>query len=312
MIIHVLFLFSAHVHIGIDRWGTHCCAASCGSCGGSGCSSRPGGASKCCTGGLTRTCTDVYDTACQHGNTDDLEYNASEYAVEVASLSRAVTFTSTVENDIGGHLIIFHTSTKQHIAGVRIENFGQSGVLGRYPIHFHMCGSSDSSVVSKNVIADSNQRCVFIHNTNEVTVEDNVSHNTRGHCYATETGDERNNKFLSNLAVRTRKLHKWNGQSDSPLFIDNKHIASSFWIRSALNEWAGNVAAGSEVQGFWFEMKDKEVSNVISVAFNYFLHYLSRLTVAIPIRLTHVHYSQTSSLRWLSETMSPTVMLSKV
>lgn len=210
---------------------------------------------------MTRTCTDVYDTACQHGGTDGFEYTDSEYAVEVASLSRAVTFTSTVENDIGGHLIIFHTSTKQHISGVRIENFGQSGILGRYPIHFHMCGSSSSSVVTKNVIADSNQRCVFIHNTDEVTVEENVSHNTRGHCYATETGDERNNKFLGNLAVRTRKLHKWNGQSDSPNFMDNKHIAASFWVRSAMNEWAGNVAAGSEVQGFWFEMKDKKVGN---------------------------------------------------
>ena len=214
---------------------------------------------------MTRICTDVYDTACQHGDIDDFEYTDSEYAVEVASLSRAVTFTSTVENDIGGHLIIFHTSTKQHISGVKIENFGQSGILGRYPIHFHMCGSSDSSIVSKNVIVDSNQRCVFIHNTDEVTVEDNVSHNTRGHCYATETGDERNNKFLSNLAVRTRKLHKANGQSDSPNFIDNKHIAASFWVRSAMNEWAGNVAAGSEVQGFWFEMKDKKVSDLIFV-----------------------------------------------
>ncbi len=60
--------------------------------------------------------------------------------------------------------------------------------------------------------------------------------------------------------MRTRKLHKWNGQSDSPDFIDNTHIAASFWVRSAMNEWAGNVAAGSEVQGIWFEMKDKQVS----------------------------------------------------
>ena len=220
---------------------------------------------------MTRTCTDVYeyDTACQHGGTDGFEYTDSEYAVEVASLSRAVTFTSTVENDIGGHLIIFHTSSKQHISGVRIENFGQSGILGRYPIHFHMCGSSSSSVVTKNVIVDSNQRCIFIHNTDEVTVEDNVSHNTRGHCYATETGDERNNKFLGNLAVRTRKLHKWNGQSNSPNFMDNKDIAASFWVRSAMNEWAGNVAAGSEVQGFWFEMKDKKVGTTSSSLYDY-------------------------------------------
>lgn len=48
------------------------------------------------------------------------------------------------------------------------------GILGRYPIHFHMCGSSAGSVVSKNVIINSNQRCVFIHDTNDVSIEDNV------------------------------------------------------------------------------------------------------------------------------------------
>jgi hypothetical protein len=67
------------------------------------------------------------------------------------------------------------------------------------------------------------------------------------------------------LATRTKKLHKWNGQSDSPNFIDNKHIAASFWVRSAMNEWVGIVAAGSEVQGFWFEMKDKQVRNFFCV-----------------------------------------------
>ena len=41
--------------------GEVCCAASCGSCGGSGCSQRPGGASACCTGKIStanRSCAD--------------------------------------------------------------------------------------------------------------------------------------------------------------------------------------------------------------------------------------------------------------
>lgn len=251
---------------GIDLDGTYCCASLCGTCGGSGCSGRPGGAYKCCTSKLARTCANVYDTACRHEDTADLEYVDGEYAVEVARLSRAVTFTSTVEDDVGGHLIIFHTSVEQHISGIRIENFGQSGILGRYPIHFHMCGPSPGSIVAKNVIADSNQRCVFIHGTDQVTVEDNVAHNTLGHCYATETGNESNNKFLNNLAARTKKLHKSNGQSDSPNFME-KHIAASFWVRSAMNEWANNVAAGSQVQGFWLEMSDKKSDQLFEMAF---------------------------------------------
>lgn len=37
--------------------GQACCAATCGSCGGSGCSARPGGASACCHGTITRGST---------------------------------------------------------------------------------------------------------------------------------------------------------------------------------------------------------------------------------------------------------------
>lgn len=37
------------------RSGNTCCAASCGSCGGSGCGSRPGGASSCCTSDVRET-----------------------------------------------------------------------------------------------------------------------------------------------------------------------------------------------------------------------------------------------------------------
>lgn len=42
-----------------------------------------------------------------------------------------------------------------------------------------------------------------------------------------------------------------------------KHLAASFWVRSAMNKWVGNEAAGSQSQGFWIEMKDKKVSDVV-------------------------------------------------
>ena len=171
--------------------------------------------------------------------------------------------------------------------------------MGRYPIHFHMCGSSAGSVVSKNVIINSNQRCVFIHDTNDVSIEDNVgkkkdsitvhilcsflgshlyvrlfsntllvpAYNTKGHCYATETGNERNNRFIRNLGARTRKLDFANGQSDSPGFRPPHHIAATFWVRSMMNEWVGNVAAGGQSQGFWF----------VSCKFSTFVYHLMYL-----------------------------------
>lgn len=47
--------------------GNKCCAASCGSCGGSGCTGRPGGASQCCSGTIRNsgvTCSAPFQTGC--------------------------------------------------------------------------------------------------------------------------------------------------------------------------------------------------------------------------------------------------------
>jgi len=104
---------------------------------------------------------------------------------------------------------------------------------GRYPIHFHKCGDTPS-FVSKNLIINSNQRCVFIHNTNKVTIDDNVAYNTAGHCYATETGAEHNNFFTNNLGAHTKKLWRSNGQSDSAVGF-HKHQAATFWLRNMEN-----------------------------------------------------------------------------
>jgi len=180
----------------------------------------------------------------------------SYLASEVALLRRDVVFEAELEpqdEEIGGHSIVFHTPLMQVIQGVQFENFGQAGVLGRYPIHFHKSGDSRLSLISKNLIINSNQRCIFIHNTNYVTIDDNVAYNTAGHCYATETGAEHHNLFSNNLGARTKKLWRSNGQSDSAEGF-HKHQAATFWLRNMENTFVGNVVAGSESMGFWIEM----------------------------------------------------------
>lgn len=101
-----------------------------------------------------------------------------DFGIEVASLNRPVVFEAESHQDddlIGGHLIIFGTSTLQHLEGVEIRNFGQQGLLGRYPAHFHFCGDATGSVMKKNVVRQSNQRCYVIHQTDSVLIEDNVA-----------------------------------------------------------------------------------------------------------------------------------------
>ena len=65
----------------------------------------------------------------------------------------------------------------------------QMFVLGSYPVHYHMAldvdsnGTVASPFVRSNTIRDTFSRCVTIHGTSGVRVEDNVAVDHFGHCY---------------------------------------------------------------------------------------------------------------------------------
>ena len=82
-----------------------------------------------------------------------------------------------------------------------------------------------------------------------MTVSDNIAYNTMGHCFMTEDGGEVDNVFQGNLGALTRAADKLVG----PMETDNN--PSTFWCTNPNNEWVGNVAAGSEDSGFWFELQ---------------------------------------------------------
>jgi len=180
------------------------------------------------------------------------------FAVEVALLSRNILFQGDNDDALfdrhGAHLMFFLTKNPQELQGVEFRNFGQQGTLARYPIHFHVCQNSCGSIVSKNLIRESNQRCVVIHGTHNVKVEENIAFDTAGHCFMTEDGNEVGNSFRRNLGAMTKRvidLIPDNGSNGRE--TDNE--PSTFWATSATNSWEGNVAAGSEGSGFWFELR---------------------------------------------------------
>merc|ERR1712232_286346 len=187
-----------------------------------------------------------------------------DFAIEIASLNRRIVFEASSDaNDefIGGHLVVHHTAVKQHIEGVEIRNFGQQGRLGKYPLHFHMCGDSPESLVKKNVVRNSNQRCYVVHLTNNVTLEENVAYDNFGHCYFIEDGGETGNVFKKNLgsgvkimpADKVAQLSASSGRQESDGSPRGFNGASVFWISNPQNYFFGNVAAGGEKNGYWFE-----------------------------------------------------------
>lgn len=158
--------------------------------------------------------------------------DSQDFAVEVALLSRNIKFMGGYDSnpDHGGHFMVMHTpDVDQRVEGVEVRNFGQQGNLGRYPIHFHFCAMSNASVIAKNTIRESNQRCVVVHGTDFLRITENVAFDTAGHCFITEDGMEKSNQFTRNLAAQTsipKKIIPNYGLNGD----ETDHEPASFWM----------------------------------------------------------------------------------
>lgn len=139
---------------------------------------------------------------------------------------------------ISGHSISIHHKHSKH------DNTPQ-------PVHFHMSGSAAGSVVSRNLVTNSYQRCYVVHGTNDVVLDSNVCYNHFGHGFLLEDHSERNNVLQNNLVAVTKKVFTKISNDESDDF------PASYWITNPENTFKGNVAAGSEDSGFWFEMSTK-------------------------------------------------------
>ena len=114
-----------------------------------------------------------------------------------------------------------------------------------------MSESVYGTTVSKNLVRESNQRCMVIHGSHNVTLTENVAFDTFGHCYMLEDGGEWENWFIRNLAVQA-KVPATRISINGVLESDNQ--PTQFWMSTPVNHFVGNVAAGSARFGFWIEI----------------------------------------------------------
>ncbi|RYZ61155.1 MAG: transmembrane domain-containing protein, partial [Proteobacteria bacterium] len=193
---------------------------------------------------------------------------------EVGMLTRNVKVQASPDADqtlFGGHIMAMVTS-KMYVSGVELTRMGQNLTLARYPIHWHLNGDGAGQYIRNASIHDTYSRCVTVHGTNNLKVENNVTFNTVGHCFFLEDGIETGNQYVRNLAIQT-KCHmtkpcdptdlgpfgasadglnfKTTGQDSKEVLIPSDNTASSFWITNPGNVYRDNVAAGSDATGFW-------------------------------------------------------------
>src|SRR5579883_3389486 len=126
---------------------------------------------------------------------------------EVGMLSRNIVIQASADADqtlFGGHIMAM-LGSKMFVDGVELNRMGQNMHLARYPIHWHLIGDGGKGQYIKNsAIHDTYSRCVTVHGTNYLDVENNVTYNNIGHCFFMEDGIEHGNQFVHNLGILTK------------------------------------------------------------------------------------------------------------
>ncbi|HWL62659.1 MAG TPA: G8 domain-containing protein [Steroidobacteraceae bacterium] len=202
---------------------------------------------------------------------------------EVGLLSRNIKIQASedaAQTFFGGHIMAM-PSSKVYVSGIELNRMGQHMVLARYPIHWHLVGDAKGQYIKNAAIHDTFSRCVTIHGTHNLRVENNVTYNTVGHCFFLEDGIETGNEFIKNLAMQT-KCHptkkcmptnlQANGEADheyesrneyrrvswsgKETLLPSDNTVASYWITNPDNVFIGNVAAGSDENGFWLSLPE--------------------------------------------------------
>jgi hypothetical protein len=194
---------------------------------------------------------------------------------EVGLLTRNIKIQASEDAEqsyFGGHIMAM-PSSKMFVSGVELNRMGQHLTLARYPIHWHLVGDAKGQYIRNSAIHDTFNRCVTVHGTNNLLVENNVTYNNVGHCFFLEDGIETGNQFVRNLGIQTKchptqpcdptnlapfgttsdgKNFKSAGQNSKDVLIPSDNTVSTFWITHPDNSYRDNVAAGSDSTGFWF------------------------------------------------------------
>jgi cell migration-inducing and hyaluronan-binding protein len=223
------------------------------------------------------------DKPLQYMHFGEISYGVDERG-EVGLLTRNIKIQASddaAKTYFGGHIMAM-AGSKMFIASVELNRMGQNMHLARYPVHWHIGGDGQGQYIKNASIHDTYSRCVTVHGTNDLRIENNVTYNTVGHCFFMEDGIEHGNQFVHNLGIMT-KCHptlpcsptnlgipseRGDGQKSDHVLIPSDNTVATYWITNPANSYIDNVAAGSDENGFWMSLpehptgafKDAEIS----------------------------------------------------
>ena len=200
---------------------------------------------------------------------------------EVGVLTRNIKVQGSANAEqtyFGGHIMAM-AGSRMYVEGVELHRMGQHMTLARYPIHWHINGDAQGQYIRNSAIHDTFNRCVTVHGTDNLRIENNVTYNNVGHCFFMEDGIETGNAFVRNLAIQTkchptmdcvptnlaangeidaenRQALRRASQSGENTLLPSDNTVASYWITNPDNTYVDNVAAGSDETGFWFSLPE--------------------------------------------------------
>lgn len=179
----------------------------------------------------------------------------SNHQAEVANLSRNVIVESADPQGERGHTM-YHRHSAGSISYAEFRHLGKKDLLGRYAIHFHLCGDTmrGSSVVGAS-IWDSHNRWLTIHGTDYLVVRDCVGYRSIGHGFFMEDATEQYNVLDRNLAVQANRGKRLPKQI---LPLDDNDGAG-FWWANGRNTFTRNVAVENDHYGYFFDIATTRV-----------------------------------------------------
>ncbi|MCC6457173.1 MAG: hypothetical protein IT328_19620 [Caldilineaceae bacterium] len=216
---------------------------------------------------------------------------------EVALLSRNILISTELVDVDEARFVDVRTRKFAHtmyMPGARgniqygeFKRLGYYGLLGRYPIHHHrMLESSNGMAVRGNAIWETGFRCVNLHITHGVTLEDNVCYSPVSTAYFVEEderqqnvpegyrrGYSQDNVFVHNIAIASNPKHFEDRNNDA--IAGEMRRMGAFWPGSETQHEAylGNVAVGGkefeDAAGFSFPEDGNEMKSQGQIPFTF-------------------------------------------
>ncbi|MEZ4729006.1 MAG: hypothetical protein R3E79_17875 [Caldilineaceae bacterium] len=182
---------------------------------------------------------------------------------------------------------IYMPNAKGNLQYGEFKQMGHYGITGRYMIHLHrMLASSAGMIVRGNSGWQTGFRCVNLHITHGVLVEDNVCYNASSTAYFVEEdnqhthetagyvrGYSQDNLFVHNIAIDTSPKH-FDDRSDPTIAGEGRRVGS-FWpgAETQHEAYLGNVAAGiagyGDAGGFVFPESGNEIASTGAIPFTF-------------------------------------------